>query len=83
MPDMIDTLVKGISNGIPQVAAAMNNLTSAMVPSAIADGKTAGTMNNNVNITVYGAQGQDVNELADIIQEKINAQVYSRGAVFA
>lgn len=83
MPDMINTLVEGINKGIPQVASAMNNLTGAMVPSGISDSKTAVATNNTVNITVYGAEGQDVNELADIIQNKINAQVYSRGAVFA
>lgn len=83
MPDMINTLVEGINKGIPQVASAMNNLTGAMIPSGISDSKTAVATNNTVNITVYGAEGQDVNELADIIQNKINAQVYSRGAVFA
>ena len=83
MPDMINTLVEGINKGIPQVASAMNSLTGAMVPSGISDSKTAVATNNTVNITVYGAEGQNVNELADIIQNKINAQVYSRGAVFA
>lgn len=84
MPDMINTLVSGINNGIPQVQAAMGNLTKAMVPS-LSDSMSGSSMtnNNNVNITVYGAQGQDVNELADIIQDRINAEVYSRGAVFA
>lgn len=37
----------------------------------------------DVNITVYGAPGQDVEELADIISDRINAQVASRKAVFA
>ena len=84
MPDMINTLVSGINNGIPQVQAAMGNLTKAMVPS-LSDSMSASSMtnNNNVNITVYGAQGQDVNELAEIIQDRINAEVYSKGAVFA
>lgn len=84
MPDMINTLVSGINNGIPQVQAAMGNLTKAMVPS-LTDSISGSSMtnNNNVNITVYGAQGQDVNELAEIIQDRINAEVYSKGAVFA
>ena len=85
MPDMIKTLVQGIDNGIPQIQNAMNNMAGALVPSTLTDGVKASSMtaNNNVNITVYGAQGQDVSELADIIQDRINAQVYNREAVFA
>lgn len=84
MPDMIKTLVSGINDGIPQVQQAMGNLTNAMVPS-LSDSVAGKSMtnNNNVNITVYGAQGQDVYELADIIQDRINAEVYSKGAVFS
>lgn len=84
MPDMINMLVKGINAGVPMVSSAMNNLAGAMVPN-VADSMSTKSMtnNNNVNITVYGAEGQDVNELADIIQDRINAEVYSRGAVFA
>lgn len=86
MPDMIKALTQGIDKGIPQIQSAMTNLTGAMVPNnmmtdAMASRST--TNNNSVNITVYGAQGQDVNQLADIIQDRINAQVYSKGAVFA
>lgn len=83
MPDMINTLVSGIEKGIPQIQGAMNNMTSAMVPNMATPTNAMTNNNNNVNITVYGAQGQDVSELADIIQERINAQVYSREAVFA
>ncbi len=82
MPDMVDLLVKGINDGIPAVANAMNNLTTAMVPN-MAEAKTNNmTNNNNVNITVYGAQGQSVDELVDVIQDRLNAEVYSKGAVF-
>lgn len=85
MPDMIKGMVTGIENGIPQIQSAMTDLTKTMVPSTMTDsvGSKSMTNNNSVNITVYGAQGQDVSELADIIQERINAQVYSNGAAFA
>lgn len=85
MPDMIKTLVQGIDNGIPQIQNAMNSMAGALVPTTLSDGIKSGSMtaNNNVNITVYGAQGQDVSELAEIIQDRINAQVYNREAVFA
>ena len=84
MPDMIKELVRGIDNGIPQIENAMSNMTSAMVPSMMTESTAPSTTtNNSVNITVYGAEGQDVSELADIIQDRINAQVYNREAVFA
>ena len=85
MPDFMKLLASGIEKGIPQLENAMNDMTSVMVPSTLTDGVKSSSMtaNNNVNITVYGAQGQDVNQLADIIQDRINAQVYSRGAVFS
>ena len=35
-----------------------------------------------VNISVYGAPGQNVNELADVIMDKIEFAVQRRGAVF-
>lgn len=37
---------------------------------------------NNVNIVVYGAPGQDVNQLADIIEDRINANITRRRAAF-
>lgn len=84
MPDMMRQLAQGIENGIPQIENAMANMTGTMVPSlgGVSGGDTNNTT-NSINISVYGAQGQDVNELADIIQDKINAQIFSRGAVFA
>lgn len=87
MPDMMRQLASGIENGIPMIENAMDNMTRSMVPKIELSGSDAGSTtnnnNNSVNITVYGAQGQDVNELADIIQDKINSQVYTKGAVFA
>ena len=80
MPDMMKEITNGIIQGIPSVAQAMNGLTQNMLPSATG---ANGNMSNTVNITVYGAQGQNVNELADIIQDRINANVYRNGAVFA
>lgn len=80
MPDMMKEITNGIIQGIPSVAQAMNGLTQNMLPSATG---ASGNMSNTVNITVYGAQGQNVNELADIIQDRINANVYRNGAAFA
>lgn len=82
MPDMIDLLTKGITDGLPQVANAMNNLASTMVPSIDAPQLGAGATTNTFNINVYGAQGQDVSELADILEQRIASNVMRRGVVF-
>lgn len=82
MPDMIDLLTKGITDGLPQVANAMSNLASTMVPSIDAPQLGAGTTTNTFNINVYGAQGQDVSELADILEQRIASNVMRRGVVF-
>ena len=39
--------------------------------------------NVTVNMTINGAEGQDINALAEIIQDKINDAVYQRRAVYA
>lgn len=88
MPDMMRQIASGINSGIPMVENAMNNLTKTMVPTMgginmSGSGGTNNNISNAVSINVYGAQGQDVNALAEIIQDKINSAVYNRGAVFA
>lgn len=88
MPDMMRQIASGINNGIPMVESAMNNLTKTMIPTMgginmSGSGGTNNNISNAVSINVYGAQGQDVNALAEIIQDKINSAVYNRGAVFA
>lgn len=81
MPDMIDELVNGINQGIPQVAQAMNGLAQNMVPQANAQGM-ANNSTNTFNINVYGAQGQNVSELADVIEQRITENVMRRGVAF-
>ena len=87
MPDMMRQIASGINNGIPMVESAMNNLTKTMLPTMGGINASGSGTNNNisnaVSINVYGAQGQDVNALAEIIQDKINSAVYNKGAVFA
>lgn len=88
MPDMTKQLAQGIRNGIPTIESAMDAMTRSMVPNMGNMAANAGTTNNNnstntVTLNVYGAQGQDVTQLANEIQNIINEQVYSKGAVFA
>ena len=85
MPDMIDLMTKGIKQGIPEVESALNDLASSMIPTL--QGGQGQTTNNNttntVSINVYGSAGQNVNELADIIERRITDNVVRRGAAFA
>ena len=88
MPDMMRQMASGITKGIPMVENAMDSLTKTMVPTmgginVSGAGGTNNNISNAVSINVYGAQGQDVNALAEIIQDKINSAVYNRGAVFS
>ena len=88
MPDMMKQLAQGITRGIPTIESAMDAMTRSMVPSMGNMAAHAGTTNNDnstntVTLNVYGAQGQDVTQLANEIQNIINEQVYSKGAVFA
>lgn len=79
MPDMMSQLAQGIRNGIPQIESAMNTLTGAMTPTM---GTSTTNNSNSVSVNVYGAQGQDVNELAQIIEQKITDNVVRRGVAF-
>lgn len=82
MPDMIDMMVNGINQGIPKLQKAMGGMAGSMASPMQGGGTTyAGT--NNVNVTVYGAPGQDVSALADIIEQKIAMNSLRRGAAGA
>lgn len=85
MPDMMKQMVQGIKAGIPKINDAMNGLAGSMAGSLQAAGGTTNNDNSTKTVTlnVYGAQGQDVNALANQIQSIINDQVYQKGAVFA
>ena len=88
MPDMTKQLAQGIENGIPMIENAMDNMAQSMIPSmggisSTGAGSTTNNNTNSVSINVYGSAGQDVNELADIIEQKITDNVVRRGVAFA
>ena len=88
MPDMMRQLAQGIRAGMPQIENAMGELAGSMAGNLTGGNMAAGgnitnANTNTVNINVYGAQGQNVRELANEIQNIINNEVYSKGAVFA
>lgn len=94
MPDMIAGLAKGIRDNAYQLENAADYLASRLVipqitapavqaAGAAAKAGPAGGAGPSVNITVYGAQGQDVNQLADIIMQKMEAAVNRKAGVWA
>ena len=80
MPDFIELMTSGMAKGIPQLENAAATMAKALSPDLSSVGNS---VSNTVNITVYGAEGQNVNDLADIIQDRINMNVYRNGAAFA
>ena len=81
MPDMIKELTSGIEKGIPNVELAMTDLTSSMIPSVGQDSNTTNV--GGVTMNIYGAPGQDIDQLAEVIEEKLVTISQSRRAVFA
>ena len=65
----------------PEAVVGVRSLQS-MIQNAV-QGAGSNTSIGDINITVYGAPGQDVNELADVLEERISQKVAMRGAVFA
>lgn len=82
MPDMMRELARGIEDGIPKIENAMDSMARSMVPAFGNMTGNTSTQNNSVNINVYGAQGQNMNELAQIIEDKITNNVIRRGIAF-
>lgn len=92
--EMVDKgLTKGIEDSADLVKDAMNDIsvvpevqTSAFDAGTAlgnSENATSNTSNNNVVINVYGAVGQDMNELAEIIEQKITAATRRREGAFA
>lgn len=82
MPDMMNMIVAGINQGIPRVTQAMDGLAQSMIPQAGGQFGMVGNSTNTFNINVYGAQGQNVSELADVIEQRITENVMRRGVAF-
>lgn len=78
MPDMMKLMAKGIRGGIPKVADAVNSAAYAMLPpSAYVDlpetGNSYQTNMGGVQIVINQQPGQDANELAEVLEEKLVA----------
>ena len=73
----------GVKQAMPRALRDMGQELSALSNIPIPGSVTNTTHMGGVSITVYGAQGQDVNALADVIMYKMQSAVESREAVFA
>lgn len=80
-PDMMKLLASGIRDNAYLVKDAIGDVSGLIA------GDVSGATSNNYNygpmsINVYGAQGQDVRELARVVEENINTRMKRQGAVF-
>lgn len=71
----------GVEQAMPRAMRDMGAQLSAL--SAIPMPGSTTTNLGGINIVVYGAQGQDVSELADIVMARMQSAVERREAVFA
>lgn len=90
-----ENITAGLTNGIDDTAQTAINATIAMMSGITSQGASigmampgAGALGNGasvppVNINVYGAEGQDVNVLADSVADRIQFILGQNGAVYA
>lgn len=74
--DMIGQM-EGLTGSMNAEVSAYGTSGAAMV------GDTTNITGGNISINVYGAEGQDVNSLADVIAEKLEDMTNRKGAVYA
>lgn len=72
----------GVEQAMPKAMRDMGAELSALSTLPLPGGGTTTNL-GGVNIVVYGAQGQDVSELADIVMARMQNAVERREAVFA
>ena len=79
MPDMMKSLAQGMISNLGVIENAATQVAGAILPNTEQNAYNYG----GFTVNVYGAEGQDVNELADIVSEKINNAINRGGAVWA
>lgn len=92
---LAEGLDEGFTDGMEDVKddmlSASDGLTASMTAEVMAYGANASTLSGNettynggsVTINVYGAEGQNVNDLAEIIAVKIGDMTRRKGSVYA
>ena len=77
-------IAMGIDNGLGSITDAMNSATEATTKSFAPSFGTSGSTNvGGITMNIYGAEGQDVNALADIIETRLSNSINRREAVYA
>lgn len=92
MPDFVQGMADGIKSNAwrvqDAVAGPAGGIELAPIQTSIqaaqpAAAAAAGGGYGPITLNVYGAPGQDVNELANIVMYKIESSTQRKGAVFA
>jgi hypothetical protein len=89
MPDFVDLMATGLKNAAPEMQAAVNdfagNMSTTITATGIPSGLDAGSTYNGspVTINVYASEGQDVNSLANVIADKLEAMTARKKVVYA
>lgn len=88
-PDMMDLFIKGIKDNEDklrnQVAKTFDfgDITAQSNPVYGTDTAAGYGGTTNITLNVYGAEGQNVNELADLVSDRLMHQIGRTGAVYA
>ena len=84
MPDFVSGLAQGIRDNAYLLEDAVSDMAARARISMTATGAGSTTTNvGGVRISVYGAPGQDVTALADIVMRRMQSAVNRKEAVFA
>lgn len=76
--------LKGFGDGRDGEIVIGKNTMFTMIRGAVSDAGSGGnTYNNNIDIVVNAAPGQDAEDIADVVSRRINEAVNARRAVFA
>ena len=73
---------KGFGDGSGGEVVIGKNMMYAMIRDAVQSGGGNTTFSGDINVTVYGAEGQDTSTLADLVADRIYTQIVQRKAAF-
>lgn len=82
--DEMDNIADDMVDGMTDLTGSMSaEVTAYGAGGAATIGDTTTYNGGAVTMNIYGAEGQDVNELADVIAEKLGDMTARKGAVYA
>ena len=90
MPDMVSLMVKGLEKGAPEIRAAVQDFASGMNANINAYGPQGALLGDSttynggaITINVYGAEGQNVNDLAQSIAQRLEDMARRKELAYA